>query len=69
MSEAAKRDSPRKFLRIAAAGMLFQGGAATVDTSTIAAALVHGLAASPLAVGAAAAIDFTNKLGRYTGTG
>lgn len=57
MSEAGKRESPRKFVRIAAAGMLFQGGAAAVDTTTIVAALVHGLTGSPLAVGAAAAIS------------
>ena len=46
----------RVFRRIAAAGILFQGGAAAVDTSTIVAALVNGLTGSPFAVGAAAAI-------------
>ncbi len=45
------------FARIAAAGIFFQGGAAAVDTTTIVAALVHGLTESPLAVGAAAAIS------------
>ena len=46
----------RRFWRIASAGVLFQGGAAAVDTSTIIAALVHGLTGSNFAVGAAAAI-------------
>ena len=45
-----------RFWRIATAGVFFQGGAAAVDTSTIVAALVHGLTGSPFAVGAAAAI-------------
>lgn len=45
-----------RFRRIASAGVLFQGGAAAVDTSTIVAALVHGLTGSTFAVGAAAAI-------------
>jgi len=45
-----------RFWRIATAGIFFQGGAAAVDTSTIVAALVHGLTGSPFAVGAAAAI-------------
>lgn len=45
-----------RFRRITAAGVLFQGGAAAVDTSTIVAALVHGLTGSTFAVGAAAAI-------------
>jgi hypothetical protein len=45
-----------RFWRIATAGISFQGGAAAVDTSTIVAALVHGLTGSPFAVGAAAAI-------------
>lgn len=54
MRDAAE---PRaRFWRIAAAGVFFQGGAAAVDTSTIVAALVHGLTGSPFAVGAAAAI-------------
>jgi len=39
-----------------AAGILFQGGAAAVDSSTIIATLVHGLTGSPFAVGAATAI-------------
>jgi MFS family permease len=46
----------RRFRRITTAGIFFQGGAAAVDTSTIVAALVHGLTGSALAVGAAAAI-------------
>lgn len=45
-----------RFWRIATAGVFFQGGAAAADTSTIVAALVHGLTGSPFAVGAAAAI-------------
>lgn len=45
-----------RFWRIATAGVFFQGGAAAVDTSTIVAALVHGLTGSAFAVGAAAAI-------------
>lgn len=49
-------DAKSRFRRIAVAGIFFQGGAATVDTSTIIAALVHGLSGSALAVGAAAAI-------------
>jgi MFS family permease len=49
--------SPKhRFWRITAAGVFFQGGAAAVDTSTIVAALVHGLTGSTFAVGAAAAI-------------
>lgn len=52
-----KSEGRTAFARFAAAGILFQGGAATVDTSTIVAALVHGLTGSPLAVGAAAAIS------------
>lgn len=47
----------RRFVRFAAAGILFQGGAATTDTSTIVATLVHGLTGSPVAAGAAAAIS------------
>ena len=54
MSEAA--DSKRRFWRLSAAGIFFQGGAAAVDTSTVVAALVHGLTGSTFAVGAAAAI-------------
>lgn len=49
-------ETRRRFWRIATAGIFFQGGAAAVDTSTIVAALVHGLTGSPTAVGAAAAI-------------
>ncbi len=48
-----------RFLRISAAGIFFQGGTAAIDTTTIIAALVHGLTGSVWAVGAAAAI------GRY----
>ncbi len=51
MAEARQR-----FWRIAGAGIFFQGGAAAVDTSTIVAALVHGLTGSTFAVGAAAGI-------------
>ena len=51
------RQAKRKFRRIAVAGIFFQGGAAAVDTSTLVAALVHGLTGSALAVGAAAAIQ------------
>ena len=48
----------RPFWHISIAGIFFQGGAAAVDTSTIIAALVHGLTAgSALAVGTAAAIS------------
>src|SRR5262249_59255206 len=48
----------RPFWHISIAGIFFQGGAAALDTSTIIAALVHGLTAgSALAVGAAAAIS------------
>ncbi|MCH8887849.1 MAG: MFS transporter [SAR324 cluster bacterium] len=49
-------DSGRRFRRIAAAGIFFQGGAAAIDTGTIVAALVHVLTGSAIAVGAAAAI-------------
>ena len=52
--DAAERKG--RFWRITTAGVFFQGGAAAVDTSTIVAALVHGLAGSTFAVGAAAAI-------------
>ncbi len=45
-----------RFWRIAGAGAFFQGGAAAVDTTTIIAALVHGLTGQALAVGAAAGI-------------
>jgi hypothetical protein len=50
------RDPKSRFWRISAAGIFFQGGAAAVDSSTIIAALVHGLTGSAFAVGAAAAI-------------
>lgn len=46
----------RRFRRIAAAGVFFQGGAAAVDTGTIVAALVNTLTGSAFAVGSAAAI-------------
>ncbi len=46
----------RRFWRLSAAGICFQGGAAAVDTSTIVATLVHGLTGSMVAVGAASAI-------------
>ena len=49
-------DSKRRFWRLSAAGIFFQGGAAAVDSSTIIAALVHGLTGSAFAVGAASAI-------------
>src|SRR5439155_26409490 len=49
-------EAGRRFRRIAAAGVLFQGGAAAIDTGTMIAALVEGLTGSALAVGAAAAI-------------
>ncbi len=52
-----KRRLPRGFASIATAGALFQGARASIDTSTIVAALVHGLTGSPAAVGAAAAIS------------
>ncbi len=52
----ATRDPRGRFWRISAAGIFFQGGAAAVDSSTIVAALVHGLTGSVFAVGAAAAI-------------
>ncbi len=48
---------PRGFPPIAAAGVLFQGAHATVDTTTVVAAFVHGLTGSPIAVGAVAAIS------------
>ena len=50
------RERGRSFWRISVAGIFFQGGAAAVDSTTIVAALVHGLTGSALAVGAAAAI-------------
>ena len=48
--------SGRRFWRISAAGICFQGGAAAVDSSTVIASLVHGLTGSAFAVGAAAAV-------------
>jgi len=54
MAHAA--EARRRFWRISTAGIFFQGGAASVDTSTIIAALVHGLTGSTFAVGAAAGI-------------
>lgn len=50
----AAAEPKRRFRRITTAGIFFQGGAAAVDTSTIVAALVHGLTGSAMAVGAAA---------------
>ena len=50
------RDASRRFQRISAAGIFFQGGAAAVDSSTIIATLVHGLTGSTFAVGAATAV-------------
>ncbi len=44
-----KRESTQarsNFRYIAAGGVLFQGGAAAIDTSTIVAGLVHGLTGS-----------------------
>ncbi len=52
----SERDAARRFWRISTAGVFFQGGAAAVDSSTIIAALVHGLTGSAYAVGAATAI-------------
>lgn len=53
----ALHDRDRRFWHISAAGIFFQGGATAVDTSTIIAALVHGLTGgSAFAVGTAAAI-------------
>lgn len=58
MTQQNVRAEGRKaFAPIATAGVFFQGGAAAVDTSTIVAALVDSLTASPVAVGAAAAIS------------
>ena len=57
MTRARDAGESRRFWRISRAGIFFQGGAAAVDTSTIVAALVHGLTGSALAVGAAAAIS------------
>ena len=45
-------DARRRFWRLSAAGICFQGGAAAVDSGTIIATLVHGLTGSVVAVGA-----------------
>ena len=50
-------DGRRRFTRFVAAGVLFQGGAVTLDTSTFGAAFVHGLTGSSLAVAAVSAIS------------
>ncbi|MDP6623007.1 MAG: MFS transporter [Alphaproteobacteria bacterium] len=55
-ASGAADDTNGRFWRFAGAGMLFQGGAAAVDSGTIVASLVHGLTGSPLAVGAASAV-------------
>ena len=55
MSDAA--EARRRFLRIAAAGVLFQGAAAAIDSGIIVATLVYGLTGSAFGVGAAAAIS------------
>jgi MFS family permease len=55
MTEPAAQGK-KAFRRLAAAGVFFQGGAAAVDSSTIIAALVHGLTGSAFAVGGASAI-------------
>ena len=55
MTEPAAQEK-KAFRRLAAAGVFFQGGAAAVDSSTIIAALVHGLTGSAFAVGGASAI-------------
>ncbi len=57
MSNGKPREERRRFARFAASGILFQGGAATTDTGTFIATLVHGLTGSPVAAGAAAAIS------------
>ncbi len=49
-------DAERRFRRIAAAGIFFQGGAAAIDSGTIVATLVQGLTGSVVAVGTATAI-------------
>ncbi len=55
--QAAADAGRRRFWRVSTAGVLFQGGAAAVDTSTVVASLVGGLTGgSALAVGAAAAL-------------
>ncbi len=56
MTRRANPERRGAFVRFAAAGIFFQGGAATVDTGTFVAALVSGLTGSAIAVGAAAAI-------------
>src|SRR5216683_2691996 len=53
----AADDITRRFRKLSAAGIFFQGGAAAIDTGTIVATLVHGLTGgSAVAVGAAATI-------------
>jgi MFS family permease len=53
----AADDVTRRFGKLSAAGIFFQGGAAAIDTGTIVATLVHGLTGgSAVAVGAAATI-------------
>lgn len=53
----SQKARPGHFWRFAIGGVFFQGGAASVESSTIIAALVQGLTGSTLAVGAAAAIS------------
>gem|GEM_PF-4960397 len=50
-----ERDPQSRFRRLAGAGILFQGGAAAVDSRTIIATLVYGLSANTYAVGAVSA--------------
>ncbi|MEE8397260.1 MAG: MFS transporter [bacterium] len=57
LKEPLDAEARKKFGRFVSSGVLFQGGAATVDTATLVAALVHGLTGSSFAVGAAAAIS------------
>ena len=54
MSDAA--EARRRFLRIAAAGVLFQGAVAAIESGIMVATLVYGLTGSAFGVGAAAAI-------------
>ncbi len=56
MMRLKARSPEGQFWCISVAGIFFQGGAAAVDSSTIIAALVHGLTGSAFAIGAAAAI-------------
>lgn len=55
-TRAEARLHRRNFAHIAGGGILFEAGAASVDTRTIVAALVDGMTGSIFAVGAAAAI-------------